>query len=140
MAIVLDASVMLRWYFQDEDDVSGDLMRSLAEERIVVPSHWQGEVANGILIGERRGRAPADQVARLLYVIEPWEIEVDDEGAHGAIERVLPLARAHRLTVYDAFYLELAERRGLPLATYDAPLARAASSVGVDVLGAGGSI
>lgn len=137
MALVLDASVMLRWYFDDEEEVSVELLRSLSDEGVVVPSHWRAELANGILVGERRGRAPMSQVSRLLGLIDTIDLEVDREGAEDALERILPLARAHRLTVYDALYLELAERRGLPLATFDGPLSDAASQVGLPVLGGG---
>jgi predicted nucleic acid-binding protein len=65
------------------------------------------------------------------------EIEVDqaEDGALLAFDRILPIARAHRLTVYDALYLELAGRRGLPLATLDRELAAAARSVGIEILG-----
>ncbi len=59
---------------------------------------------------------------------------MDDEGADNALDRILPLARAHGLTFYDAMYLELAGRRGIALATFDDPLGDAARSVGIPVL------
>lgn len=133
--LVVDASVMLRWYFEDEDDVSADLLRRVLADRLIVPAHWQSELANGILFGEVRARSKPIQVEELTRLIERLDLEVDMEGAGDALLRILPLARAHRLTVYDAIYLELAERRGLPLATYDEPLAKAAASVGLTVLG-----
>jgi predicted nucleic acid-binding protein len=134
MALVLDASMMLSWYFTDERNQSDNLIRSLAEHEVHVPVHWLAEVANGILMGERRGRAEVGQIGHLFALLEVIDLHVDDEGAETALGRILPLARAHRLTVYDAIYLELAERRGLPLATIDAALAEAARSVGVTVL------
>ncbi len=137
MPIVLDASVLLRWYFEDEDEVASDLLRAIATERIVVPVHWQSELANGIVVGERRGRSRPEQVEHLTRLVDHLDLEVESDGAENAFLRILPLARAHRLTVYDAIYLELAERRGLPLATYDGPLAEAAGFVGLRVLGAG---
>lgn len=137
MAVVLDASVMLRWYFHDEEDLGLDLLQRLDEEVAVVPIHWRSELANGILIGERRGRSAVAQVERLLWLLEGLDLQVDAQGAEHALDRILPLARAHRLTIYDAIYLELAERHGLPLMTFDGPLAAAARSVGLAVLGVG---
>ncbi len=137
MAVVLDASVMLRWYFDDEEDLGLDLLQRLDEEVAVVPIHWRSELANGILIGERRGRSAIAQVERLLWLLEGLNLQVDAQGADHALDRILPLARAHRLTIYDAIYLELAERHGLPLMTFDGPLAAAARSVGLVVLGVG---
>jgi predicted nucleic acid-binding protein len=134
MDLVLDASVMLRWYFVDEGAGSDELIRSLASRQVFVPSHWQAEVANGIIVGERRGRALLADIGRLRALVETFEPFVDREGADTALDRVLPLARAHRLTVYDAMYLELAGRRGLALATFDGPLGDAARSVGITVL------
>lgn len=133
MAIVLDASMMLGWYFEDED-APEELMKKLSRNEALVPTHWAAEVANGILVGERRGRTTVGQMAELHALLSNFEIEVDGEGNEHAIGRILPLARAHRLSVYDALYLELAQRRGEPLATLDRELAAAARSVGVEVL------
>lgn len=134
MNFVLDASTMLGWYFEDERKGAEPLLRELARSRAVVPAHWQAELANGVVIGERRGRSNLSQIGALLALIDSFEIEVDGDGNDEALDRILPLARAHKLTVYDALYLELAERRGLPLATLDGPLSRAAQSVGIEVL------
>lgn len=134
-SLVLDASVMLRWYFQDEDPLSVDLLRSLANDRVVVPVHWGAELANGVLIGERRGRAPVAQVVQLLDLVASLDLEVDSEGAADVLDRILPLARAHRLTVYDALYLELAERRGAKLVSFDRQLLAAAAAIGLETAG-----
>ena len=135
MSFVLDASMMLSWHFADEL-TEGRLAVAdrTIEELVVVPSHWLAEVANGVLIGERRGRSLPAQTTVLLEKIKQMEIEVDDIGGADPFFRLLPLARAHRLTVYDAGYLELAERRGLPIATLDVELAQAARTVGLEVL------
>lgn len=134
MAVALDASMMLSWYFQDEQRRTRDLLSWAAQEGTIVPAHWLGEVANGVLMGERRSRAAPARIPLLMELIDILEPEVDYEGATHAIDRILPLARAHRLTAYDATYLELAERLGLPLATLDGDLAAAARSVGVEVV------
>lgn len=136
MAFVLDASMMLNWYFQDECRPADTLVRRVASEDVVVPAHWQAEVANGILIGERRGRSVPSHMPRIFDLLKVMRVTVDEEGGFHALDRILPLARAHRLTIYDAIYLELAERSGLALATLDRALAVAARSVGIEALGA----
>jgi predicted nucleic acid-binding protein len=136
MAVVVDASVILNWYFEDEDDAGTRILRHVAGRTVLVPAHWEAEVANGILVAERRGRTSAAQIGHLFSLLDALDLEVDCDGALAVFDRVLPLARAHRLTIYDALYLELAERRGLPLATLDAALAQAAASVGLATIGA----
>lgn len=136
MAFVVDASLALAWHFEDEGSEATDaLLARTIGEPVVVPSHWLGEVANAALVGERRGRATIEQTARFRGRLAGIAVETDDAPRGHMFERILPLARAHGLTVYDALYLELAERRGLPLATLDRDLARAARQVGVTVLG-----
>ncbi|WCT74782.1 type II toxin-antitoxin system VapC family toxin [Sphingomonas naphthae] len=135
MAFVVDASMALAWHFADEAHgfADGVLERTLAEP-IVVPRHWWLEVANGALMGERRGRSLPAQTARFEARLAMIDVETDEEGGGDIFARILPLARAHRLTVYDAVYLELAERRGLALATLDRDLGDAARAIGVEVL------
>lgn len=135
MTFVLDASMMMSWFFADElTPGRAALSRRTVAETIVVPPHWLAEVANAALVGERRGRATAAATARLREKIVDMVLDVDEVAALEPFTSVLPIARAHRLTVYDALYLELAERRGLPLATLDGDLAAAARSVGIEVL------
>lgn len=135
MAIVIDASMTLSWHFADEDSAVGRrLLTRAIEEGVVVPAHWPAEVANGVLTGERGKRADLASAARLPMLIEQLRVELDREGGDAALSAVLPLARATGLTIYDALYLELAERRGLPLATFDGDLAKAARKAGVEVL------
>jgi predicted nucleic acid-binding protein len=136
VSFVVDASVALAWHFEDEASVVCDgLLVRTNEEAIAVPRHWHAEVANGILVAERRGRTSLARSADFTAWLESRDVIVDDVGSSEIFRAVLPLARAHRLTIYDALYLELAERRGLALATLDAQLADAARSVGVEVLG-----
>ena len=135
MPFVLDASIVLAWHFDDEDDALAEqVARRSADEPAVVPAHWFAEIANGLLAGERRRRTAPDRVATFLRRLDALDLDVDDVDPRTAFEFHLPLARAHRLTVYDAAYLELAERRGMALATLDRPLADAARSVGVEVI------
>jgi len=88
-------------------------------------------LANAVLMGERRQRSTQAQAAQWLTYLGSLPIAVDDETNQRAWGEVLSLARTHRLSAYDAAYLELALRRGLPLATLDDKLKAAASAVGV---------
>ena len=133
MSFVVDASMALAWHFEDEAGPGPSaIFARTVDESVLVPSHWFQEIANAALMGERRGRATAAQTASFAKRLGELDIIIDDEGAIDVFERILPLARAHRLTVYDTLYLELAERHGLPLATLDNELAAAAEKIGVE--------
>jgi len=131
---IADASITLAWLLPDERDaaVMPIFDRTLVDT-VVVPFHWRSEVANGLLMAER-SRIRPDASARLALKVADFSLEVDTEGGDAVLQRVLPLARAHKLTVYDALYLELAERRGMELASLDGALVEAAKKVGVTVL------
>jgi predicted nucleic acid-binding protein len=131
---VLDASVALSWCFKDEASEQTDAMLDHVRTfGALVPGLWFLEVGNVLLQAERRGRiAPADVFVR-LELISALPIAVDQMSVAAAWDEVLALARTHRLTTYDASYLELAMRRGLKLFTRDAALAAAAGMVGVDL-------
>lgn len=136
MAFIVDASMALTWHFDDEHSPATEaVFARTVTEAIVVPSHWASEIANGVLVGERRGRAVPAQLEPLLERIDKMEIEIDDADRSIVFSVVLPLARRLGLTVYDALYLELAKRRGLPLATLDKDLAAAARCELVHVIG-----
>ncbi len=133
--LVVDASLVLAWCFADEKSESADrLMDRIGDDGALVPSLWRLEVANVLLAAERRARIGRVDADDRLQRLADLPIEVDDETDRRAWNDVLALARAARLTVYDAAYLELALRRGLPLATLDGDLARAARKAGVPVL------
>lgn len=136
MTFVLDASVALAWHFEDEAVDGADAIseRSIVED-VVVPYHWHAEVANGLLVGERRRRTSAERIDAFGLRLAALDLVVDESPAAIVFDRLLPIARANQLTVYDAFYLELAMRRSLPLATFDAALAKAAQAAGVPLLG-----
>jgi predicted nucleic acid-binding protein len=129
---VLDGSLALAWYFKDEADPYADAVAArLPAARAAVPVIWPLEVANAVLMGERRRRSTVAQAAQWIAYLALLPIAVDDETNNRAWSEVLSLARAHHLSAYDAAYLELALRRGLPLATLDGKLKAAASAVGV---------
>ena len=131
-AFVLDGSVTMAWFFKDEmNDYADSVRDSLDHARAVVPSLWGLEVANTVLMGERRKRSTQAQAATWLGFLGALPIETDDETSTRAWGDTLNVARAQILSAYDAAYLELAMRRGLPLATLDAKLRAAASAVGV---------
>jgi predicted nucleic acid-binding protein len=129
---VLDGSVALAWYFKDEADPYADAVAaSIPGRQPVVPTVWPLEVANAVLMGERRKRSTEAQAARWLAYLGSLPITVDDATTARAWSDVLHLGRAHSLSAYDAAYLELALRRGLPLATLDDKLKVAAAAAGV---------
>ena len=129
---VLDGSLALAWYFKDEADPYADAVAArFPAARAAVPPIWPLEVANAVLMGERRQRSTEAQAAKWLTYLGFLPIAVDDETNVRAWGEVLSVARAYRLSAYDAAYLELALRRGLPLATIDDRLRAAASAAGV---------
>lgn len=131
-AFVLDASMALSWYFRDEFTEHTSAISALSDDQtVVVPQHWFAEVANGMLVGERRKRSTTGDSAAFGDRIALLNLEVDAIDPDAMFSHILPLARAHRLTVYDTLYLELAERRGLPLASLDDELNQAARRIGV---------
>jgi predicted nucleic acid-binding protein len=131
-AFVLDGSVTVAWFFEDEADAYAEAVEdALASAAAVVPALWPLEVANALLVGERRRRTTEAKVTQFLPLLKALPITTDDETAARAWQESLYLARAHNLSVYDAAYLELALRRGLPLATLDGKLKAAAAAVGV---------
>jgi predicted nucleic acid-binding protein len=133
---VLDASVTLCWLFQDESDRTADVAAQLllGNERALVPLIWWFEVRNVIVVGMRRQRVTAARVRAFLIQSETAPIDIDDEIP--VEEAVFETAHDHRLSFYDACYLELAIRNGVPLATLDKQLARAAAAAGVPLIGA----
>lgn len=132
MPLVVDASVALAWCFRDEEsDYATRVLRRLAEDTAVVPGLWLLEIANGLLAGERRSRLSEAEVMQVRGMLADLPITVDASTLDEALGPVLDLARAHNLSAYDAVYLALAMREGLPLATLDERLQAAATAVGV---------
>lgn len=130
---VIDASVAMAWCFEDEvtDDTEAVLDR-LRSEQAIVPAIWPLEVANVLLVAERRGRISEAQINRFIRLLGQLPIKLDDAGSD--LAGVVATGRAHGLSSYDASYLLLAERAGLPLATLDARLGGAATQAGVPLL------
>lgn len=131
--LVLDASVAVAWCFEDESTPFAEHVLDLvsAGAETLAPAIWPLEVANALLTAERRKRITTAQVTALLQRISKLPIAVEPIPLARAFEQVLSTARQHELTEYDAAYVELALREGLPLATLDAKLRRAARSAGI---------
>jgi predicted nucleic acid-binding protein len=134
--LVIDSSVAIAWCFPDEqDDYSQCVLDALSSERAIVPDLWHLEVANTLLVGERRKRSTQANTVTWLGFLASLPITADEETTAHAFTDTLNLAREHSLSSYDAAYLELAMRRGLPLATLDEKLKVAAQAVGVSLYG-----
>ena len=125
--VVIDASIALAWCFDDElTEATDALLDRVRDEGAITPGLWRPELGNVLLQAQRRGRIAAEDVARRLDLFAALPISTDPETTQRAWGETLTLARAERLTPYDASYLELAIRRGAPLLTLDEDLARAA--------------
>ncbi|MDZ7752497.1 MAG: type II toxin-antitoxin system VapC family toxin [Gammaproteobacteria bacterium] len=138
MTFVLDASVTLAWLFEDEVTPETDSVLERFElEEALVPKLWLYEVANVLVVGERRKRIMEAQSHRFMALLADLPIRVAEANRNSVWSAALPLAREQALSVYDAAYLELAMSEALPLATRDKGLKAAAANVGVPVLGEG---
>jgi len=130
----VDASVALAWCFEDESDrYAESVLKSIPGHRVLVPAHWLLEVSNGLLMAERRGRTTGADTARATQLLEGLPIDVDRRTAERAMDATVALARTHRLTVYDAAYLELCTREAAALATVDQDLLDACKACGCRV-------
>ncbi|MFN0305805.1 MAG: type II toxin-antitoxin system VapC family toxin [Burkholderiales bacterium] len=137
MSFVLDSSVSLAWCFEDEHTAATDvLLERIVESGAAAPSLWPLEVLNGLAMAERRRRVDAERRQRLVGFLRDLPVTIDDETASQAWVVTAELAARFRLTLYDAAYLELAQRLGLPLATLDQELRAAGGALGVTLLGA----
>ena len=131
-AFVLDCSVTMAWCFDDEfSSYAAAVQDRLSNHRAFVPAIWVFEVANVLAVGERRGRMTQDDSARFLALLGRLPIEISPVETGGGIAPILDSARTSGLSCYDAAYLDMARRFGMPLATLDRKLPEAAATVGV---------
>ena len=132
MRFVLDVSITASWAFSDEANPHAfAILNRLDQDTALVPALWWFEIRNVLLVNERRKRIAESTTAEFLRKLAQLPIEVESLPHESALLR---LARVHSLTVYDAAYLELALRQGVPLATEDAGLVRAAKAEAVSLL------
>ena len=133
MPFVVDASVTACWLLPDElHSIATVTHAKLTSDHALVPQIWWFEIRNLLVANERRGRLDADKSNRALGILRRLPIVFDQSIDE---EALLGLARGHRLTVYDAAYLELALRERVPLATLDGALAAAARAERVSLMG-----
>jgi predicted nucleic acid-binding protein len=132
--VVVDASTALAWCFPDENsDYADAVLVALEGKTIIVPSIWSLEIANAVLVGERTKRLRQPEIQRFTALLEGLLLTQDSQTVGEHIGNVLPLAREHGLSAYDAAYLELSIRYEAPLATLDGKLQTAAQNAGVTV-------
>ena len=135
MSLVLDSSLCLAWCFEDERTPEVLAVRErVIEVGASVPTLWRYEVANALLMAQRRKRIDEERRTALLGMLGEFNIEADHAPEGDPWGATVQLADLHKLTVYDASYLELAQRRRLPLATLDDALRAAAGRAAVAVL------
>jgi predicted nucleic acid-binding protein len=135
LSVVLDSSVTLAWILSDEVTVNMTaVFDQVAEHGATVPTLWRLEVANALTVAMRRGRIDQQFRRSALSDLALLEIKVDEHTGSAAWEETLDLADKLRLTVYDAAYVELAQRVALPLATLDGEMRAAASKLGLPIL------
>jgi predicted nucleic acid-binding protein len=136
-AFVLDASVALRWFLDHPVPSYANRVRQLliSGSSAVVPALWHLEMANGLVIAQRRGVLSASDVDRSLLDLEQLLAQmIQSDAALVSIRQSLLTARKFQITSYDAAYLETAQRANLPLATLDQPLRAAAKQTGVAIV------
>lgn len=136
-ACVLDASFTFQWLFKDEASPEGYAALGLVQAGgAAVPALWFVEIANGLGMAERRSRLTQAGLGDAMRLLRSLSLSVDGPASLTWSEQVLDLMRTHRLTAYDATYLELAMRLRLPLATKDRELIAVAPVVGVPLFAA----
>ncbi len=132
---VVDCSITMAWCFESQADAyAKGILSRLGASEASVPSLWTFEVANTVAVGERRNKLTKAETDRFVAILTDLPIFIDEQTHHRALDRTLALAREQALSVYDAAYLELAMREGLPLATRDGQLKKAARAVGVPLV------
>ena len=132
---VLDCSVTIAWCFEGQGSAYADsVIERLDRERAMVPSIWPLELANAMVIGERRKKISGQEIVRCLQLVAELPITIDETTTERALGPVLGLARDQNISAYNAAYLELALREGVPLATRDDGLKSAARQLGLPLV------
>lgn len=132
MTVVIDSSIALAWFLPDESSALADeTLMKVTESGALVPPLFSIEFGNGLVMAVRRKRIDRDYRRRTFERITELDLVMDREGADQVWTDTVELADLHGLTLYDATYLELAVRSGLPLATLDKRLAKAALDIGI---------
>lgn len=136
MSLVIDASLTVSWYFEDETTPATQaILDRVSEAGATVPTLWRLEVANAFQAAIRRKRITALYRDQSLAELVQLPITIDPDTNVYAWTTTLRLAERFALTIYDSSYLELAQRRSLPLATLDTDLCEAATALGLTLVG-----
>lgn len=131
MTVVVDSSIALAWFLPDESSALADeVLMQVTESGGMVPQHFTIEFGNAMVIAVRRKRIDRDYRRRAFERISDLDLVTDRDGGDALWTATVELADEHGLTLYDGIYLELALRTGLPLATLDKQLAKAARQMG----------
>jgi predicted nucleic acid-binding protein len=134
--VVIDASLTLTWYFEDEaTPATEEVLDAVAQNGAVVPPLWRLEVANAFQSGIRRKRIDVAYRDASIADLGRLPIIIDADSDRHIWTTTLWLSDRYGLTIYDACYLELAQRRNLPLATLDQDLRAAGHALGLSLLG-----
>jgi predicted nucleic acid-binding protein len=138
MRLVLDASMALSWIFPrstpDEATRASNVLNSLLDYEVQVPSLWHTEIINALLVGERRKIITEAQSTHYLDILSKLPITTDTAAPSARKELIIALARKHSLTAYDAAYLDLTLRLDGRLATFDNALATSLKNAGGTLL------
>ena len=136
--IVIDASVALAWCFQDEASEYADgVLVALEGLAILVPALWSAEITNAVLMAERRKRVKQPEIRRFVELLDGLTVIMDSQSVAENVSNILPIAREYGLSAYDAAYLDVAVRHGVPLATLDSALQKAGRKAGIEILRGG---
>jgi len=131
---VIDTSVVMTWCFQDQSSRYADhILDRLEADSGFVPSIWPLEVCNVLLVAERKKRLGEADSSRFIALLGELPIIIEQEPPERMLREIFALARKHKLSSYDASYLDLAMRKGLPIATLDKKLLAAAQRSGVPI-------
>ena len=134
---VLDNSVAMRWFLESDKPVdqkyAEQVLVSMSDASAIVPNLWHLEACNVLLGAEKRSDVEPGEVERFISQLESLPIRVDAITAHQVFSRTMALSRIYKLSSYDAAYLELAVREGLPIATLDKDLRKAAKKTEVEI-------
>ena len=137
MAFVLDNSVSMRWLLASnkkaDQKYAEKVLKSMVDSEALVPNLWHLEATNVLLSAKKRDEIDSGEIEIFISQLENLPIHTDVNTAKQAFNRILALADAYKLSSYDAAYLELAIREGLPIATLDKDLKKAVKKTGIEI-------
>jgi len=134
-SFVVDNSVVMSWCFKDETNQYADtILDCLSDATAFVPSIWPLEVVNVLLVAERKKRFSEADSVRFITLLSQLPIIVEHQRPERMMKDLLALARSNNLSSYDASYLDLSMRKGIPIATLDTRLITASKKTNIPIL------